>query len=147
LAGFQAQHRLIEEMNFLALPSLIAAGAQYDFVFVDGWHSFDYTLVDLFYADLLLRDDGILAVHDTTAPPVYKAVRFLETHKPYERISPPLQVELPTLSRRVWRRLRTVVAGSEARSAARARRERWRMLAAYRKRASVQLAQNVLRDF
>jgi predicted O-methyltransferase YrrM len=145
-AGHAARHKLIEQPDYLALPQLLVEGRTFDLIFIDGWHSFDYTLLDLFYADLLLRDSGILACHDATSPPVYKAVRFLELNKPYSRISPPVMVELPSLSARAWRRLRIATAGREVRDAARARRERWRTLAAYRKTASRQCPESV-RDF
>jgi len=146
-AGFTHLHRLVEEPDYTALPALVGAGLKYDLVFVDGWHSFDYTFVDLFYADLLLRDGGIVAVHDTTAAPVHKALRFFECHKPYERLSPPLMVELPGLQARVRRRVKTMFSGRDARREARARREEWRMLAAYRKTASTQLAEDALQNF
>ena len=36
----------------------------FDFIFIDGWHTFDYTLVDMFYADRLLRIGGYLLIDD-----------------------------------------------------------------------------------
>ena len=35
-----------------------------DFIFIDGWHTFDYTLVDFFYSDLLLKIGGIIIIDD-----------------------------------------------------------------------------------
>jgi predicted O-methyltransferase YrrM len=146
-AGFASHHRLIEQASYLAMPALLALGATFDLVFIDGWHSFDFTFVDLFFADLLLKTGGILACHDTTQAPVFKAIRFFETNRPYVPVSPPAMVELPTRRARIARRLRTAIAGGEARDAARSRRERWRMLAAYRKVASTQMPENQLVDF
>jgi len=146
-AGFGALHRLVEEPDFLALPRLLAGDDRYDLVLVDGWHSFDYTLVDIFYADLLLKRGGVLLLHDTTMPSVHKAVRFLETHKPYRRLSPPVQVATTSLPRRAWRRLSTALSGRQARTDARARRHEWRMLAAYVKTADLQVPESALHPF
>ena len=49
-AGFANMHRLMEEYDYIALPQLVAEKAQFDMVFIDGYHSFDYTFLDFFYA-------------------------------------------------------------------------------------------------
>src|SRR5437660_1035804 len=36
---------LIEDFDYLALPRLVAAKKSYDFILIDGWHSFDYTMI------------------------------------------------------------------------------------------------------
>jgi predicted O-methyltransferase YrrM len=146
-AGFGAMHRLIEEPDYIALPELVAKQQRYDFIFIDGWHSFDFALIDLFYADLLLDPGGVVALHDTAWPAVYKAVRFFEAHKPYERLSPPAMVELGPLAKRVGRRLAIACAGARARRDARARRIEWHSLSAYRKLAASQTPQRVVHAF
>ncbi len=60
-AGFDGLLEPIADFDYLALPKLVEQGRRFDFVLIDGWHSFDYTLVDLFYADLLLNVDGVVA--------------------------------------------------------------------------------------
>jgi predicted O-methyltransferase YrrM len=134
-------HRLEERPDFIALPDLLGQGLRYGFIFIDGWHSFDYTLVDLFYADLLLKKHGTLALHDATAPPVYKAVSFLEQNKPYKRISPLIVQPTRSLVRKVARRVSAFLRPAVA-SAARERREKWRMLAAYQKEADLQVPEH-----
>lgn len=142
-AGLQQFHELIEQPDFTALPILLQEGRQFDFVFVDGWHSFDYTFLDTFYADLLLKDGGILAFHDSSWPGVYKAIGFLEAHKPYQRISPRAMIQLTPLFPRLLRRFGTALKGPRALLEARQRRQEWVSLAAYRKLASIKLAENV----
>lgn len=83
-AGHDDIFDLITSPSWQILPNLVSKGLSYDFIFIDGWHSFDYTLLDLFFCDMLLRDGGIMAFHDADMPQVAKALRFLETHKPYE---------------------------------------------------------------
>lgn len=39
---------LIEKRSEIALPQLLEAGREYDFGFIDGWHTFDHTLIDFF---------------------------------------------------------------------------------------------------
>ena len=87
-AGFADRFHLIEQPSHLALPQLLVAGEQYDFILIDGWHSYDYTFVDYFYSDLLLRDGGILVIDDWRMPQVYQVTRFIDTHKPYEKLGP-----------------------------------------------------------
>ncbi len=138
-AELDSWYELLEELDYLALPRLVAAQKTFDFILIDGWHSFDYTLLDLFYADLLLKENGVLAVHDTGWPAVYKACRFLETHKPYDRLSPPIAVAIPTLIGRLARRIGQIVRGPKSYQEARSRREQWFSLGVYRKRANHQV--------
>lgn len=44
--GVIDRHRLIEEPDFLALPALLKDEVNVDFAYVDGWHTFDYVLMD-----------------------------------------------------------------------------------------------------
>jgi hypothetical protein len=98
-------------------------------------------MLDLFHADLLLEVGGVMVFHDSTSPPVYEAIRFLERNKPYERLSAPLMVSIDSLARRALRRARTVLGGRRAIRQARSRMVDWRTLAAYRKLDSRQTPQ------
>jgi predicted O-methyltransferase YrrM len=129
--GLLERHHLLEEPDYLALPKLLAAQERFDFILVDGYHSFDYTLVDIFFADLLLEPGGVLAVHDSSWPAVFKVLQFLETQKDYHRLSPPPFLKLEGALRKAIRRLR--VFGSGQWRAFDERRTGWHTLAAYRK--------------
>lgn len=74
---------LIERESFRALPQLVEEGAAVDLIFLDGMHTFDYTLVDFFYADLLLRDGGILVLDDLQMPAVQRVKNFIELNRSY----------------------------------------------------------------
>jgi hypothetical protein len=130
---------LIEDYDYLALPRLVEEGRSFDFILIDGWHSFDYAMLDYFYADLLLRPGGILAFHDSGYPSVYRVCRFVETHKPYERLSPAPSVRIPSLIGRLGRRVGQLLGGPAAMREARARRSEWFSLCAYRKKESRQV--------
>ena len=146
-AGLAAIHELRELPNYLALPDLVREQQLFDFILVDGWHSFDHALLDCFFADLVLRDGGLLLMHDTDSPPVYKAARFLETHRPYSRVSPPPVRAAASLAQKITGRLGAIARGPAAVRNRRERRTRWRTLAAYRKLRNQLTPDRLLTDF
>ena len=131
--GFADRHQHIEQLDYLAMPQLLAAGESYDFILVDGYHSFDYTLVDMFYADLLLRTGGVMAVHDSSWPAVYKVLRFFEVHKDYRRLSPAPLLRRHGLVGKAVGRARIYSGGPKRIKAFEDRRRNWHTLVAYRK--------------
>lgn len=132
-AGHAGKHALEDTPDYVALPRLFEDDRRYDFIFIDGYHSTDFVMVDLFYGDLLLRDGGTLAFHDSSVPGVYEVVRFLERYKPYERLGPPAVVDLRSRAARILRRIGYALCGPATWRAARERRALWRSLSAYRK--------------
>ena len=50
------QFSLIEEKSYECLPRLVNEKQIVDLIFIDGMHTFDYTLVDFFYGDLIGGD-------------------------------------------------------------------------------------------
>jgi predicted O-methyltransferase YrrM len=71
----------------LVLPQLHAQNEQFDFVFIDGNHLFDYALVDFFFADKLLNIGGHIAIDDLWMPSVRKVASFVLRNKPYRLLS------------------------------------------------------------
>ncbi len=121
-AGLGDQHRLVEEPNYLALPALLEAGEKFDLIFIDGWHTFDYAFIDLFYADLLLREGGILIFDDWGFPCVYHVTKFLEQHKPYRKLGPT-----------TWNALNLLAKFNQFRKRVRNESEKWGSICAYEK--------------
>jgi hypothetical protein len=79
---------LTEEGSEYALPRLAKdAPSSFDLVFVDGFHTFDHTLIDLFYATKLLRIGGYLIVDDAHWPSVGKVVRYYELCPCFRRVT------------------------------------------------------------
>ncbi|MFC1736406.1 class I SAM-dependent methyltransferase [Candidatus Hydrogenedentota bacterium] len=76
---------LMEKKSEFALPQLLEKNeAQFDFIFIDGWHTFDHTLLDCFYATRLLRVGGVLAIDDVSFQSVRRVVSFLKNYPCYE---------------------------------------------------------------
>jgi predicted O-methyltransferase YrrM len=101
-AGFAGRHRVIEEFDYLALPRLLEDGAKFDLAYIDGWHNFEYVLLDFFYADKMLAPGAIVGFNDCDWLPVRSVLRFVAKHRDYE----PIDVGLPALygDRRPWSR-------------------------------------------
>ena len=78
---------LLEGPSHVKLAKLAEEGVKFDMVFIDGWHTFDYTLIDVFLADQLLKPGGILLMHDMQMPSKQKVMRYLFSHRKYRRIT------------------------------------------------------------
>jgi len=76
-AGFADMVRCIEQPSYEVLPKLLEAEERFDFVFIDGNHRFEYTLVDFFYIDRLLNVGGHVMLHDPWLPAIRKVLSFV----------------------------------------------------------------------
>ncbi len=130
-SGYADRHTLLEEPDYFALPRLLQAGTKFDFIFIDGNHALDFTLLDFFYADLLLTDGGIVAFHDTSLPGVFATTQWVERHKLYQRLSPRARRVFSSWIKRTARRFAVIMRRESADFEA--RRTVWRTLAAYQK--------------
>jgi len=95
-AGLKHRHEMHEDFDYNVLPKLLASGLKLDFAYIDGWHTFDYTLLDWWYVDRMLKAGGIAAFNDCSWPAVDKAIQFVVTHRKYTEID----VGLPLPRRR-----------------------------------------------
>lgn len=94
-AGFDFWE-LIEEGSEFALPELCRKGARFDFCLIDGYHTFDHTLLDFFYINRMLKVGGIVAIDDTDSPAINKMAHYAATYPCYRVVG--------TLGNRGWRR-------------------------------------------
>ena len=49
----------------------------------DGWHTFDFVLLDFFFIDRMLNVGGILVLDDTQFPAIRKVCRFVRRNLAY----------------------------------------------------------------
>ena len=91
-SGLENFMTLIENFSYLALPLLLEnirteKIPKFDMIYIDGWHTFDYTLVDFFYSDKMLRIGGSIIIDDVKHQGVKKCVKYiLENYKNYRAI-------------------------------------------------------------
>jgi predicted O-methyltransferase YrrM len=85
-AGLSHRFQLRQDAADIVLPRLCTEGRTLDFAFIDGWHLFDYTLVDFYYIDKMLKVGGHVAFDDLWLPAVRKAVWFVLRNKPYRLV-------------------------------------------------------------
>lgn len=84
-AGFD-HFKLYEELSEVALPSLLEENeGQYDFIFIDGWHTFDHVMVDCFYANRLLKVGGFLIIDDTNVAAIAKVAKYFASYPCFSR--------------------------------------------------------------
>ncbi len=84
-AGFEFWE-LLEQPSALALPSLVQRNLKVQFALIDGWHTFDQTLLDFFYVDKLLEDGGIVAIDDVAMPAINRVVRYALNYPTYRAV-------------------------------------------------------------
>ena len=85
-AGLESLHEFIEKPSHAALPELLAKGVQIDFSYVDGFHIFDYVLLDFFYLDKMTPPGGAIAFNDCGWRSIHRVIRFIRTHRKYEEV-------------------------------------------------------------
>ncbi len=103
-AGFNAFEHLALRSEF-ALPKLLAERGEgaFDLIFINGWHTFDHTLIDCFYSTRLLRTGGYLVIDDADIAPVARAIGYFCLYPCYRRFK-----ELAKPKPRTLRRLLAV---------------------------------------
>jgi len=65
------------------LPELERSGQRVDFAFIDGWHTFDFTLVDFFFIDRMLKVGSVVAFDDANWLAIRKVCRFVKMNLAY----------------------------------------------------------------
>ncbi len=108
-------YTLLEEKSEFALPQLCRQGEErFDFIFIDGFHTFDHTLVDCFFATRLLRTGGYLVVDDVSWQSVGRCMRYFGKYPCYQEHQAITRHKPPTRKRRITKSLRWVMPESVA---------------------------------
>jgi len=104
-AGYGDIVRLIEAPSYRVLPELERSGQRVDFAFIDGWHTFDFTLVDFFFIDRMLKVGGVVAFDDANWPAIRKVCRFVKMNLAYSVLGVDGLDAEPSLKRRLLENL------------------------------------------
>ena len=86
-AGLDRYHAFMDAPSQFALPDLCQKAIACDLAFIDGNHLLDFTVLEFFYIDKMLRVGGVMAFHDYQNPSVFAAVNYIEANFPYD-VSP-----------------------------------------------------------
>jgi predicted O-methyltransferase YrrM len=89
---FTLRFRHIPKFSIAALNELFEAGVRSEFVFIDGWHTFDAALIDFFGADRLLINGGVIVFDDMWMPALKKVASFIRKNcENYVEIPTPIE--------------------------------------------------------
>lgn len=83
-AGYSDIIDFYPQKSYQTLPKLLQDEVKIDFAFVDGWHTFDYVLVDFFYIDKMLKKGGVVAFDDADWKSIRPLIRYIVTNLNYE---------------------------------------------------------------
>ncbi|HBE90100.1 MAG TPA: hypothetical protein DDW41_02725 [Candidatus Andersenbacteria bacterium] len=78
---------LVESKSIEAKPSLNDLDLKFDLILVDGYHSFDSTLVDFLIGHEFLNDGGLIAFHDCFYKQKQKVLSFIIKNRDYEIVN------------------------------------------------------------
>lgn len=84
--GVASRHRLMHINSNRAVPELFLAGEKFDFVFMDGWKTFDHLLMELYFINQMLQPGGAIVFDDSYMPSVRQAIRLLKRYYGYTEI-------------------------------------------------------------
>lgn len=79
--GMEGAFRFLEEASATAIAQLAKEGVQFDVIFLDGNHRFDYNMVDFALSTLVCKQNGIIVFDDMWMPSVRKAVSFVRSNR------------------------------------------------------------------
>lgn len=92
-SGLDSYLSILEMPSYRGLPKLLdevvtGLRKRFQLIYIDGWHTFDYTLIDFFYADLLLDVHGVIVLDDIKHKPVSKFLNYITAnYKNYQIVS------------------------------------------------------------
>lgn len=100
-ANLDNQLDFFEAPSYKILPQLLNKEERFDLIYIDGMHTFDYTLVDFFYSDLLLNVGGYIIFDDIWMPSIRKVVMYVLRNRRY-RLEPKLIWTPAPIWQRAW---------------------------------------------
>lgn len=78
--GLLGHHTLHEDKSEIILPLLLKLQHKYDLIFIDGWHTFDNTLIDVYYAIRLVSVGGLIIIDDIRHQGVGTLIKYVDVN-------------------------------------------------------------------
>jgi predicted O-methyltransferase YrrM len=90
--GFKKHLTFFPDYSHNVLPKLAKENRQFEFIFIDGDHKFDGEFIDFYYADMLLKKEGYILLHDTWMRSTRMVMAFIASNrKDYKQIKTSLR--------------------------------------------------------
>ncbi|HEY4062598.1 MAG TPA: class I SAM-dependent methyltransferase [Puia sp.] len=99
-AGF-SNFMLIEDYSEFALPRLAKEGVKVNLGFIDGWHTFDHTLLDFFYINRMLEVNGVVIIDDVHMDGINRVARYIYNYPAYRYLGK-VERGVTTLKRKMF---------------------------------------------
>ena len=80
-------HQLINKNSNQALPELFVSNKHFDFIFVDGWKTFDHLIFEIYLLNHILNNGGIIVFDDAYMPSVRQAISLMKHYYGYREIN------------------------------------------------------------
>lgn len=85
-AGAEGRHRLFQANSNRVVPELFLSGETFDFVYMDGWKTFDHLAFEIYFINQMLEKGGVILFDDSDMPSVRQAVRLLKRYYGYAEV-------------------------------------------------------------
>jgi predicted O-methyltransferase YrrM len=80
------RHTLIRGNSNRAIAEMFLAGERFDFVFIDGWKTFDHLAYELYLCNQMLETGGMIVFDDSYLPGVRKAIKLMRRFYGYREL-------------------------------------------------------------
>lgn len=74
--GHAVPHTLVLENSNTAIPRLFAEGQRFDFIYVDGWKTFDHLAMEMYFLARMLTPGGFVVFDDSYVGGMAKAIHM-----------------------------------------------------------------------
>lgn len=81
-----APHTLLLENSNTAVPRLFAEGRRFDFIYVDGWKTFDHLAMEMYFLARMLVPGGFVVFDDTYVDGMVKVVALAKAFYGFSEI-------------------------------------------------------------
>lgn len=85
-SGYTVPHSLILDDSNLALPRLFAEGRRFDFVYVDGWKTFDHLAMEMYFLARMLTPGGFIVFDDAYVGGMNKVIAMVKAFYDFSEV-------------------------------------------------------------